>query len=110
MLHKLRVEEGESGKLVLVEVHHEELVRGREVRLLGGELAVKVGDVLAVALQEIQRGGTVGLVKQRDLITDASNIDLSSGRSLHLDNVLNGFQRGRKIRCLVVAELSKCRE
>ena len=55
MLHKLRVEEGEPGKLVLVEVHHEELVRGREVRLLGGELAVKVGDVLAVALQEIQR-------------------------------------------------------
>ena len=55
VLHKLRVEEGESGELVLVEVHHEELVRGREVRLLGGELAVKVGDVLAVALQEIQR-------------------------------------------------------
>ena len=51
MLHKLRVEEGEPGKLVLVEVHHEELVRGREVRLLGGELAVKVGDVLAVALK-----------------------------------------------------------
>merc|ERR1712117_576446 len=49
VLHKLRVEEGESGKLVLVEVHHEELVRGREVRFLGGELAVKVGDVLAVA-------------------------------------------------------------
>ena len=88
MLHKLRVEEGESGKLVLVEVHHEELVRGREVRLLGGELAVKVGDVLAVALQEIQqRGGTVGLSKQRDLVMDASNIDQSSGRSLHMDNV-----------------------
>ena len=61
VLHKLRVEEGEPGKLVLVEVHHEELVGGREVRLLGGELAVKVGDVLAVALQEIQRGRTLGL-------------------------------------------------
>ena len=57
-----------------------------------------------------ERGGTVGLSKQRDLIMDASNIDLSSGRSLHMDNVLNGFQRGRKIRCLVVAEMSKCLE
>ena len=105
VLHKLRVEEGESGKLVLVEVHHEELVRGREVRLLGGELAVKVGDVLAVALQEIQRTrwdlGTEQAATPPFagvLITDASNIDLSSGRSLHMDNVLNGFQRGRKIR------------
>ena len=52
MLNKLRVEEGESGKLVLVEVHHEELVGGRQLGLLGGELAVKVGDVFPVALQE----------------------------------------------------------
>lgn len=52
MLHKFWIEEGESGKLVLVEVHHEELVRGRQLRLLGGELPVKVGDVFPVALQE----------------------------------------------------------
>ena len=52
MLNKLWVEEGESGKLVLVEVHHEELVGGRQLGLLGGELAVKVGDVFPVALQE----------------------------------------------------------
>ena len=52
VLHKFWIEEGESGKLVLVEVHHEELVGGRQLRLLGGELAVKVGDVFPVALQE----------------------------------------------------------
>lgn len=50
MLHVLRVEEGEAGELVLVEVHHEELVGGREVRLLRGELPVEVGHVLPVAL------------------------------------------------------------
>ena len=52
MLHKFWIEEGESGKLVLIEVHHEELVRGRQLGLLGGELAVEVGDVFPVALQK----------------------------------------------------------
>ena len=51
MLDKLRVEERESGKLVLVEVHHEELVRRGEVGALGGELLVEVAHVLAVALE-----------------------------------------------------------
>ena len=54
MLDELWVEEGEAGELVLVEVHHEELVRGRELHPLARELPVKVGHVLAVALQEIQ--------------------------------------------------------
>ena len=51
MLHKLGIEERESGELVLVQVHHEELVRGREVRLLRGELTVEVAHVLAMALE-----------------------------------------------------------
>ena len=110
MLHKLRVEEGESGKLVLVEVHHEELVRGREVRLLGGELAVKVGDVLAVALQEIQR-------TRWDRGTEQA-ARLDHGRKQHrsvkwtitsLGQCLEWLSE-KKIRCLVVAEMSKCRE
>ena len=50
MLHELRVEEGEPCELVLVEVHHEEFVGGREVGLLGGELLVEVAHVLAMAL------------------------------------------------------------
>ena len=101
MLDELWVEEGEAGELVLVEVHHEELVGGREVRLLGGELAVKVGDVLAVALQEIQRGRTVGLSKQQS----RSQARPDHGRKQHrsvkrtiislFNNVSKGFQRGK---------------
>ena len=51
MLHELRVEEGESGELVLVEVHHEEFVRRGQVGLLGGELPIEVANVLAMTLQ-----------------------------------------------------------
>ncbi len=51
VLHVLRVEEGESRELVLVQVHHEELVGGREVGALRGELLVEVAHVLAVALE-----------------------------------------------------------
>lgn len=54
MLDVLRVQEGEPGELVLVEVHHKELVGGGEVRLLGGELLVEVADVLAVALHAFE--------------------------------------------------------
>jgi len=57
MLNELWVEEGESGELVLVEVHHEELVGGGELGALAGELPVEVGDILAVALG---RGCTTG--------------------------------------------------
>lgn len=51
MLDKLRIEIGEPVELRLVEVHHEELVGRRQVRLLRGELAVKVGHVLAMFLK-----------------------------------------------------------
>ena len=50
MLDKLGVEEGEAGELVLVEVHHEQLVGGRKVHPLAGELPVKVGHVFAMSL------------------------------------------------------------
>ena len=42
MLDELRVEEGEAGELVLVEVHHEQLVRGRQGGGLLREARVKV--------------------------------------------------------------------
>ena len=38
MLNEFRVEVAEPGELVLVQVHHEKLVRGGEVRGLGGKL------------------------------------------------------------------------
>ena len=50
VLDEFRIEEGESEKLVLIQVHHEELVGGRQIQLLGRELLVKVADVFAVFL------------------------------------------------------------
>lgn len=50
MLHKLRVEEGEAHELGLVQVHHEQLVGGRQLDLLARELLVEVAHVLAVFL------------------------------------------------------------
>lgn len=53
MLNKLRIEEGKAGKLVLVEVHHEELVSWSEIRLLRRELFVKVAHVFPMALKRV---------------------------------------------------------
>lgn len=47
---KLGVSVGESSKLVLVQVHDEEFVRGRELHRLPGELFVEVGRVSFVFL------------------------------------------------------------
>ena len=52
MLHIFGVKEGESRELVLIQVHHEQLVRGRQVRLLGGKLPVEIAHVFAVALEK----------------------------------------------------------
>ncbi len=41
MLNEFRIEVAEPGELVLIQVHHEELVRGREIRGLGGKLEKK---------------------------------------------------------------------
>lgn len=51
VLHKLWIQVREAVKFRLVEIHHEELVRWREVRFLAGELTVKVGDILAMFLK-----------------------------------------------------------
>jgi hypothetical protein len=51
MLNKLRVEEGKASKLILIQVHHEQLVSGSEVCALASELPVKVGHILSVFLQ-----------------------------------------------------------
>lgn len=47
---KLGVSVGESSKLILVQVHDEEFVRGRELHRLPGELFVEVGSVSFVFL------------------------------------------------------------
>lgn len=47
---KLGVGVGEASKLVLVQVHDEEFVRGRELHRLPGELFVEVGSVAFVLL------------------------------------------------------------
>jgi hypothetical protein len=51
VLHKLWIEKGEAGELVLIEIHHEELVGRSQVRFLRGELLVKVAHVLPMALE-----------------------------------------------------------
>ena len=51
MLNKLWVKEGEAGELVLVEVHHEQLVRGRQGGGLLREARVKVRHVLVMSLR-----------------------------------------------------------
>lgn len=51
MLNELGVQVGEAIEFGLVQVHHEELVGGRQIGLLRCELTVKVGHVLAVFLQ-----------------------------------------------------------
>jgi len=50
MLNKLWVEEGEACKLILVEVHHEQLVGGGQVSTLTGELPIKIRDIFTVSL------------------------------------------------------------
>lgn len=47
---KLWVSIGEASKLILVQVHDEEFVRGREFHRLSGELFIEVGGVSLVSL------------------------------------------------------------
>jgi len=55
VLYKLRVKEGKTSKLILVKVHHEQLIGGGELCALACELPVKVGHILPVLLQK-QKG------------------------------------------------------
>jgi len=65
MLDELGVEEGEPGKLILVEVHHEELVCGCQLRALARKLSVKVRDILSMPLQQLAK--TTRALKHRTL-------------------------------------------
>ena len=51
MLNKFRVEEGKASELILIQVHHEQLVSGGEVCALTSELPVKVRHILPVFLE-----------------------------------------------------------
>lgn len=51
VLHEFRIEKRETHKLRLIQVHHEQLVRGSQIRLLRGELFIEVAYVLAVFLR-----------------------------------------------------------
>lgn len=48
MLHEFRIEKRETHKLRLIQIHHEQFVRGSQIRLLRGELLVEVAHVLAM--------------------------------------------------------------
>ncbi len=50
MLDKFWVEKRESGKLILIQVHHENLVSGSQIRSLRRELTIEVAHVFSVAL------------------------------------------------------------
>lgn len=52
VLHKLRIEKREAHKFRLVQVHHEQLIRGSQVRLFRGKLFVEVTHVLTVLLKQ----------------------------------------------------------
>ena len=67
MLDKLRVQEGEASKLILVEIHHEQLVGGCQVHALAGELPVEVGNILSVALEM-----EIGIRRWRELYITVS--------------------------------------
>ena len=51
MLHKLGVEEGEAGELILVQIHHEQLVCGGHAGACTCELGVKITCVQLVFLK-----------------------------------------------------------
>ena len=55
MLDELGVQVRKSRELRLVQIHHEELVRGRQIGLLRRELLVEVVDVLAMLLWVTKR-------------------------------------------------------
>ena len=50
MLHEFRIEERESHKLVLIQIHHEQLVSRRQIQLVGRELLVEVADIFTMFL------------------------------------------------------------
>ena len=52
VLDELRVEIAEAGEVVLIEVHHEQLVGRGQVHRLRGELTVKVGHILPMPLKK----------------------------------------------------------
>ena len=51
VLDELRIEERESLEFGLIEIHHEKLVRRREVNFLTCELLIKVRHILAMFLK-----------------------------------------------------------
>jgi len=50
VLHEFRIEERESHKLVLIQIHHEQLVSRRQIQLVGRELLVEVADIFTMFL------------------------------------------------------------
>lgn len=52
VLHELRIEIREAHEFRLIQVHHKQLVRGSQVRLLRGELLVEVTHVLTMLLEK----------------------------------------------------------
>lgn len=51
VLHKLRIEKREAHEFRLVQVHHEQLIRGSQVRLFRSKLFIEVTHILPVLLK-----------------------------------------------------------
>lgn len=52
MLHKFRIEIRETHKFRLVQIHHEQLIRGGQICLLRGKLLVEITHILTMLLQK----------------------------------------------------------
>ena len=50
MLHKFRIKERESEEIVLIQIHHEQLVSRRQIQLVARELLVEVADIFTMFL------------------------------------------------------------
>lgn len=49
--YKLGIHKRETNKIILVQVHHEELIRRGQIRFLFGESVIKVANILAMFLE-----------------------------------------------------------
>lgn len=66
MLHKFRIKERKSEKLVLIQIHHEQLVSRRQIQLVGRELLVEVADIFTMFLYAPKSDGKKKNQKEKE--------------------------------------------
>ena len=67
MLHKFRIKERKSEKLVLIQIHHEQLVSRRQIQLVGRELLVEVADIFTMFLYAPKSDGKKKIKKKKKM-------------------------------------------